>query len=209
MECWKQAGKFQLCCVELMTKAMLQGQTLVMIRIWEFVSKYSCTIFLSVGVLSRKNSLNGICWKTPGAVNTPATFLPLATLHSSPRTAVWMLLQDTTCPPVALDLCRTLNKSMCTKEEWLCWWWILCDLGGGLLIRVHPPLFTLPGLASQGHVSCSRFMLGWVNCGLTALVASLLSICSSVLWLISSSLHPARHKPIFTHTIQIVKPLGH
>lgn len=84
MECWKQAGKFQLCCIELMTKAVLQGQTLVMIRIWEFVSKCSCTVFLSVGMLSRKNSLNGICWKTPGAVNTPATFLPLATLHSTP-----------------------------------------------------------------------------------------------------------------------------
>lgn len=84
MECWKQAGKFQLCCIELLTKAVLQGQTLVVIRIWEFVSKCSCTIFLSVGMLSRKNSLNGICWKTPGAVNTPATFLPLATLHSTP-----------------------------------------------------------------------------------------------------------------------------
>jgi hypothetical protein len=129
-ECWKQAGKFQFGCVELMTKVgtVLQAQTLVMIRIGEFVSKCSsCAIFPRVDMLSRKNILNGICWKTPGAVNAPATFLPPNTLHSSPRMAVCLLLQDTTGPPIVLDLCSTLNKSMCTKEEW------------GLLMHVQPP----------------------------------------------------------------------
>lgn len=118
-----------------------------------------------------------------------------ATLHSSLRTTMCLVLQDTTRPPSTLNLCSTLNESMYREEEWLCWWCIFYSWGGRCTCMDSHHCLRYAGWRHLAMSHAAGTCRVRVNCGLTALGAASdrpVLICSCVLWFMSLDLHPPR-----------------
>lgn len=169
-----------------MTKVgtMPQAQTLITVRIREITSKCSFTVFLRAGMLSGKNILNGICWKTPGALNTPSTLPPYTPPQG--RQCVWYRNMSTHHSEPLQDIewvhvCEGRVALRMMHFLWLRW---------AFHMHGQPPLFTLCRLVSPGRASHSRFMSGWSELWVDCTGCSQWPACSHLL--LCPPIHPFR-----------------
>lgn len=166
-----------------MTKVgtMPQAQTLITMRIREIISKCSFTVFLRAGMLSGKNILNGICWKTPGALNTASTLPP----YTPPlgRQCVRYCKTQHVHPPLWTSAVHWRSPCMWRKSGFADDAFSVTEMGVSHAWTATIVYIMLAGVTWPCYTAGSCRV--GVNCGLTALGAASgqpVLTCSCVLW---------------------------
>lgn len=150
-----------------MTKVgtMPQAQTLITVRIREITSKCSFTVFLRAGMLSGKNILNGICWKTPGALNTPSTLPPYTPPQG--RQCVWYRKTQHVHPPLWTSAGHWMSPCMWRKSGFADDAFSVTEVGishawTATIVYIMPAGVTWPCLTQQVHVGL-EWTVGWLH----------------------------------------------
>lgn len=165
-ERWKQAGKFHLCKADDQSRIYAPGTDIGHDRNLGNYLEVFFYYFLRASMLSGKNILNRICWKTPGALNTPATLLPPYTSPQG-RLCVWYCKIQHVHPPLWTSAVHWMSPCIERKSGFADGAFSIAGVGiahawTATIVYVMLVGVTWPCLTQQVHVGL-EWTVGWLH----------------------------------------------